>query len=91
MSKPIKFTADELKQVTEIQDSYFDIQNKFGQLKIAKIRLNNQVDSLNIQEEELHKNLTKIEEGESKFLNGIREKYGEGTLDSKTGEFTPNK
>jgi len=91
MAKPVKFTEDELKNIKEIQDSYFDIQNSFGQLKISKIRLNRQVDSLNIQEEELHKNLSELEENESKFLKAIREKYGEGTLDSKTGEFTPNK
>ena len=28
---------------------------------------------------------------EKKFLDGITEKYGEGTLNPETGEFTPNK
>ena len=30
-------------------------------------------------------------EKEKKFLDGITEKYGQGTLNPETGEFTPNK
>ena len=37
-----KFTEDELKQVQNIQLSYQNIQNQFGQLKMAKIRLDEQ-------------------------------------------------
>jgi allophanate hydrolase subunit 1 len=79
-----KFTEDELKQVQTIQQSYQNIQIQFGQLKLNQIRLDE-------QEVELEDSLKSIQDEEKKFLDGITEKYGEGTLNPETGEFTPNK
>ena len=79
-----KFTEDELKQVQTIQQSYANVQNQFGQLKLAQIRLDN-------DEVTLEDALKSIQDEEKKFLDGITEKYGEGTLNPETGEFTPNK
>ena len=79
-----KFTEDELKQVQNIQLSYQNIQNQFGQLKMAQIRLDE-------QEIELEETLKNIQSKEKKFLDGITEKYGEGTLNPETGVFTQNK
>ena len=42
MPKEVKFTEEELKQVQNIQASYSNIQNQFGQLKMAQIRLDEQ-------------------------------------------------
>ena len=72
-----KFTEDELKQVQNIQLSYQNIQNQFGQLKMAQIRLDE-------QEIELEETLKNIQSKEKKFLDGITEKYGEGTLNPET-------
>ena len=35
--------------------------------------------------------LKNIQQEEQKFLEGITEKYGQGTLNPDTGVFTPNK
>ena len=91
MTEETKFTEEELKQVKEIQDSYFDIQNKFGQLSLAKLRLNQQLEGLGNSEDELNKEFIKIQTNEKTFLDGITEKYGEGSLDPETGVFTSNK
>jgi|TARA_R110000851_G_scaffold125345_1_gene256193 hypothetical protein len=90
MAEETKFTEEELKQIKEIQDSYFDIQNKFGSLSVATLRLNQQVESLDKSEDELNKEFIKIQENENTFLAGITEKYGEGSLDPETGVFTPS-
>ena len=84
MPKEVKFTEDELKQVQDIQKTYANVQNQFGQLKMAQIRLDE-------QEVELEESLKSIQTEESKFLDGITEKYGEGSLNQETGVFTPNK
>ena len=47
--------------------------------------------SLEEQEENLNKNFFDTQESEIKFLEGITEKYGQGSLNPKTGVFTPNK
>ena len=91
MSEETKFTEEELKQVKEIQDNYFNIQNRFGQITLAKIRLEQQLDVLDNQEEGLHKEFGDIQEKEKTFLNGVTEKYGEGSLNPDSGIFTSNK
>ena len=82
MSEEVKFTEEELKQVQSIQTSYVNVQNQFGQLKMAQIRLDN-------QEIDLENSLQKIKEEEKKFLDSITDKYGQGSLDPETGVFTP--
>ena len=84
MPEEVKFNEEELKQVQSIQRSYATIQNQLGQLKIAQIRLDN-------DEVSLEESLKSIQDEEKKFLDGITEKYGQGTLNPETGVFTPNK
>ena len=91
MAEAKKFTEEELKQVKEIQDKYFDIQNQFGLASITKLRLEKQMDNLMQQKEDLAKSFTEIQENERKFLDEITKKYGQGTLNPETGEFVPNK
>ena len=82
MSEEVKFTEEELKQVQDIQISYRNLQTQFGQLKLAQIRLD-------AQEVDLEEALKSIQSEEKKFLDGITDKYGQGTLNPETGVFTP--
>ena len=82
MPEEVKFTEEELTQVQNIQRSYQNVQNQFGQLKLTQIRLDN-------QEVELENSLKQIQDEEKKFLDGITDKYGVGTLNPETGVFTP--
>jgi hypothetical protein len=82
MPKEVKFTEEELTQVQNIQKSYANVQNQFGQLKLAQIRLDN-------DEVTLEDALKSIQDEEKKFLDGITEKYGQGSLNPETGVFTP--
>ena len=82
MPKEVKFTEEELTQVQNIQASYVNVQNQFGQLKLAQIRLDE-------QEIDLENSLQKIKKEEQQFLDSITEKYGQGTLNPETGLFTP--
>tara|TARA_X000001036_G_scaffold392655_1_gene391651 strand:- start:36 stop:293 length:258 start_codon:yes stop_codon:yes gene_type:complete len=84
MPEEVKFTEDELKKIQNIQQNYQNVQNQFGNLKLSQIRLDE-------QEIDLEKSLKNIQQEEQKFLEGITEKYGQGTLNPDTGVFTPNK
>ena len=81
MPEEVKFTEEELKQVQDIQQNYLNVQNQFGQLKMAQIRLDE-------QEVELEDALKSIQDKEKKFLDGVTKKYGDGTLNPETGVFT---
>ena len=79
-----KFSDEELKKVKNIQNNYINIQNQFGQLRIAVLGLEQ-------QEVDLEEIINALREEEGDVLDGITEKYGQGTLNPETGEFTPNK
>ena len=84
MPEEVKFTEEELKQVQNFQNQYLSVQNQFGQLKLAQIRLDN-------QEVDLENALKQVQDNETKFLDEITKKYGQGSLNPETGVFTPNK
>ena len=67
MPEEVKFTEEELKQVQDIQSSYANVQNQFGQLKMAQIRLDE-------QEVELEDSLKSIQNKEKKFLDSGTDK-----------------
>ena len=91
MAEETKFTEEEIKQIKDIQDSYFDIQNQFGQLSLAKLRAEQQLEVFDTNEDNLKEEFIKIQTNEKTFLNGITKKYGDGSLDPETGVFTSNK
>ena len=80
----VKFNEEEMKEVQNIKNNYLSIQYSFGQVKMARLRLDQ-------QEIDLETALTSLQDNESKFLDGITDKYGQGTLNPETGVFTPNK
>ena len=75
MPEEVKFTEEELKQVQNFQNQYLSVQNQFGQLKLAQIRLDN-------QEVDLENALKQVQDNETKFLDEITKKYGQGTLNT---------
>ena len=82
MPEEVKFTEEELTQVSNFQKAYIDVQNRFGSLKLAQLRIDE-------QEVELEDALKRVQDEEKKFLEGITKKYGQGTLNPETGVFTP--
>ncbi len=83
--KEQKFNKDELETVKKIQQSYVDIQHKYGQLGVARLRLNQQMDALEQRNAELDTSFVNVQNEEKDFIKGITEKYGDGVLDPKTG------
>jgi len=77
-----KFTKEELKSLTDLQSKSQNATLQFGQLALNKIKLEQQETSL--------KNYIKsLEEEETKLAKDLSDKYGKGTIDIETGEFTP--
>jgi predicted nuclease with TOPRIM domain len=82
-----KFSEEEMKTVKEIQQRYVDVQHKLGQLSVAEIRLNQQLDALNITRTELNDTFINTQKEETDFIKSITEKYGDGVLNPETGEY----
>ena len=58
---------------------------------MAKLKLNKQLDLLENDGNELMLQFEKNQKDEMDFIADVRKKYGDGTLDPKTGVFTPGK
>ena len=90
MPEEVKFTEEELKQVQTFQQNYMNIQNQFGQLKMAHLRLEQQQNSLYEENDKIEESLKSLQDEEKKYLDTINEKYGQGTLNPETGVFIPS-
>ena len=85
-----KFTEEEMKKLRSIQQTYFEIQNSFGKVKIARMNLQKQFEDLDTFEDGLMEKFTTNREDETNFVDEITKKYGDGNLNLETGTFTPS-
>ena len=90
-AKQVKFTKEELEKIQNIQSSYANITTRLGQLSVGRVRLEQQLESLDGEYDGLIKSFKEQQDDEQKFLDEITKKYGQGTLNQDTGTFTPNK
>tara|TARA_Y100001973_G_scaffold104075_1_gene172942 strand:+ start:1104 stop:1364 length:261 start_codon:yes stop_codon:yes gene_type:complete len=79
---PKKFTPEELQELKKLQENLNNLSYQFGQLKINKIKLQDQEDYLKNQ-------LSSLSKEETEVAKKLTDKYGKGNLDLETGEFIP--
>ena len=91
MAEETKFTKEEMKIISEIQEKYLDIQQKLGQISLSKLKLEQQAEAIDKMEEELLENFKKTQNEEKDFVDNVTKKYGDGTLNPENRIFTPNK
>jgi hypothetical protein len=84
-----KFTEDELKSLQELQNSYQGKQLQFGQLRVQRLLVQQQLDAIDDTEAKLEVEYSEVQETERKLVADLNEKYGPGNLDPATGVFTP--
>ena len=89
MAEEVKFTEEELQQLGGLQQSYQNIQATFGQLRVQRILLEQQMNNLEETENSVEEEYTKAQENERTFVKSLNDKYGPGQLDPATGVFTP--
>ena len=82
MADAIKFTEEELKSLQDLQGTYQQITLAMGQISLSKIQLEN-------REKSVLNTLNEIREKENELAKELTEKYGKGSLNIETGEFTP--
>ena len=82
VKQAVKFTEDELKSLKSLQNQSQVATLQFGQLYLSKLRLEEQETTLKNQ-------LKQLEQEEVKAAQTLTEKYGKGTIDIESGEFTP--
>ena len=87
--KEVKFSKDEMSKIDELQQTYVGLQNALGQMGVARIRLEQQINDLNDNEGKVRAQFTETQNKEREFVQSINKKYGDGNLDLSSGVFTP--
>ena len=84
-----KFSEEELKSLQDLQNSYQGKQLQFGQLRVQRLLVQQQLDAIDDTEAKLEVEYSEVQETERKLVASLNEKYGPGNLDPATGVFTP--
>ena len=89
MSEPVKLLQEETENIKKIRKNYFNIQSAIGQIHLSRHNFQQQLESLDKQEEQIMAEYQKTQQGEKDFIKNLQEKYGVGTLNIADGEFLP--
>ena len=85
----VKFSDEELQSLRELQDGYSEKSAQFGQLKVQKLLVQQQLDALEGTEVQFESDYSDLQKQEQEIVKQLNEKYGPGNLDPATGVFTP--
>ena len=85
----VKFSEEELQSLQELQNTYAGISTQFGQLKVSRMNLERQFNSLEQSENAVEDAWEDNRKKESELVQSLTEKYGPGQLNPQTGEYTP--
>jgi len=89
MAKPTKFTEEELTSIQELQQKYAATTDAFGRLRVQRVIMNQQFEQLDEADAKLENDYTELQKSEQELVQSLNDKYGAGSLDINTGEFTP--
>tara|TARA_Y100001963_G_scaffold148927_1_gene227630 strand:- start:2052 stop:2384 length:333 start_codon:yes stop_codon:yes gene_type:complete len=89
MADNVKFTDEEMQKLAGLQQSYQNISATFGQLRVQRILLEQQMNGLDETEISIEEQYKTAQQTERDFVKELNDKYGPGTLDPATGTFTP--
>jgi ribosome maturation factor RimP len=89
MSK-VKITNEEMQSIKAIQEKYTALGVQLVQLKLARKSGEEYLQQLDDQEKALSNEIESTNTQEKELADSLNQKYGVGSLDMATGEFTPN-
>ena len=81
-SSPTIIPSQDIDKIKKLQENLTSIGTQFGQIKIAKMKLED-------QEIVLKNQLDLLSKEENSIAKAFTDKYGKGSLDVETGEFIP--
>ena len=81
MTGPVKVEPDELRQATQIRQTFVNLTHEYGKLAFAQRTIDREQKQVEKQFDELLKD-------EEKFIRELSDKYGTGTLNIETGQCT---
>jgi len=84
------FTQEEVDQIKLLQDKYNTLGVQLVQIKLAMKNGKDYLKSLEEEEQRIDEQIFETNMEEKELANQLDVKYGQGSLDLESGEFTPN-
>jgi hypothetical protein len=89
MPNEIKFTPEEITEITNLGTKYQQIIFKFGELYMERMEIDAAFKKMSETEKQLRLDYGNIEKEEQSILDKLTTKYGEGSLNLDNGTFIP--
>jgi hypothetical protein len=77
----VSLEKKELDQIKEFQQTELNLVDQLGSIEY-------QLQTLQLQKDNLRQNIVTLQEQSQKFGQNLQEKYGDGNINIETGEFT---
>ena len=88
--KEIKFTQEELDSLSNLKNTYAQLELSLGKVEMARIQIDQRVEQIEGEKLSLETQINELQKQERVLVESLNEKYGAGNLDPNTGVFTPN-
>jgi len=89
MSEPIKLSQEELESIKELREKIRSNVEKIGRLNIRKHFSETELNLIKMDLDTEYLETEELSRQESKVVDAIVAKYGDGDLDFTTGIYTP--
>jgi len=87
----IQFSQEEVNKIQEFQQKVITTNTRIGEIELQIHGLEKEFQALKSEKQSLIDGYTNLRQQEMELGAGLKEKYGEGTYDINTNQFTPTK
>jgi len=91
MPETQKFTEEELSEIKRLRDENQAIRHEFGQLEVGLLLARQEYEKLVKDKEKFGEQFIALQSEEKELVKKLNNKYGAGTVNLESGEFTPVK
>jgi septal ring factor EnvC (AmiA/AmiB activator) len=88
--KQIKFTQEELDSLSNLKNTYAQLELALGRVEMARIQVEQRMEQIEDEKLRLETQYSEVKKQEQNLVVTLNEKYGDGNLNPETGVFTPN-
>ena len=83
--KEIKFTQEELDSLSNLKNTYAQLELSLGKVEMARIQIDQRAEQIEGEKLSLETQLNELQKQERALVVSFNEKYGAGNLDPSTG------
>ena len=88
-NEAIHLTEGEMEVLKEVMETYNQCSAAFGQVEVQKMNISQQTQALDDQRTAVEEEWKANQSKEARFSSKLTNKYGPGSINPETGEYTP--